>query len=446
MELCHALRIQRNEIVALVGAGGKTTAMFRLARELTARELRVVTTTTTRIFVSQMGAAPHSIVAPDESALLAQLPEALRRHGHVLVVGGTDTSSDKAFGIDPGWVERIAGLDEVDIVIIEADGARMRSFKAPAGHEPVIPECVTLVVPMAGIEAVGSPLDETTVHRPECVSALTGASPGETITTQMMARVLADARGGRQFVPAGARAVVLLNKVDTEGHQEVARQVARLLLEQPALDGVVLAATGAEDPALEVWGRTAAVVLAGGAATRFGKPKLLEPWGGTTILGRVLDQALSTDGVDDVIVVAGCEGQRTAAAVQDRSVQVVFNEAWATGQASSVRAGVAALPKSTGAAIFLLGDQPQVMPETVAALVRRHRETLAPMVVPRYRGQRGNPVLFDRTLFAALLRLSGDTGGRVLVESLQDDVEWLALDVPPLYDIDTPEDYRRYRP
>jgi len=446
MDLCHALRIQRKEIVALVGAGGKTTAMFRLARELTARGQRVVTTTTTRIFVSQMGAAPHSIVAPDEAALLAQLPEALRRHGHVLVVGGTDPSSDKAFGIEPGWVERISGLDEVDVVLIEADGARMRSFKAPAGHEPVIPDCVTLVVPMAGIDAIGRPLDEATVHRPECVAALTGDAQGETISAQMMARVLADERGGRQFVPVTARVVALLNKVDKVGQQEVARQVARLLLEQPALDGVVLAATLAEDPAIEMWGHTAAVVLAGGGSTRFGRAKLLEPWGETTILGRVLDQAISADGVDEVIVVAGCEGQRAATAVQDRPVQVVFNEAWATGQASSVKAGVAALPKSAGAVLFLLGDQPQVMPETVAELVQRHRQTLAPIVVPNYRGERGNPVLFDRSLFAELLRLSGDTGGRVLIESRQDDVEWLALDVPLPYDIDTPEDYQRHRP
>jgi len=364
----------------------------------------------------------------------------------VLVVGGTDPSSDKAFGIEPGWVERISGLDEVDVVLIEADGARMRSFKAPAGHEPVIPDCATLVVPMAGIDAIGRPLDEATVHRPECVAALTGDAQGETISAQMMARVLADERGGRQFVPVTARVVALLNKVDKVGQQEVARQVARLLLEQPALDGVVLAATLAEDPAIEMWGHTAAVVLAGGGSTRFGRAKLLEPWGETTILGRVLDQAISADGVDEVIVVAGSEGQRTATAVQDRPVQVVFNEAWATGQASSVKAGVAALPKSAGAVLFLLGDQPQVRPETIAELVQRHRQTLAPIVVPRYRGERGNPVLFDRSLFAELLRLSGDTGGRVLIESRQDDVEWLALDVPLPYDIDTPEDYQRHRP
>jgi len=84
---------------------------------------------------------------------------------------------------------------------------------------------------------------------------------------------------------------------------------------------------------------------------------------------------------------------------------------------------VAALPKSAGAVLFLLGDQPQVRPETIAELV-----------------------LFDRSLFAELLRLSGDTGGRVLIESRQDDVEWLALDVPLPYDIDTPEDYQRHRP
>jgi molybdenum cofactor cytidylyltransferase len=466
MLLSHALRWQRKEVVALVGGGGKTSVMFRLARELTAHGLRVVTTTTTRIFVTEMAAAPFHLIAQDEDALLAYLPRTLQQHGHVLIVGGIDVAQNKAYGIEPTLVERIVALPSVDAVIIEADGARMKPFKAPAQHEPVIPPCTTLVVPMAGIEAIGRPLDAASVHRPERIAALTGGAMGDPVTPEMVAAVLAHPQGGRRGVPPSARVVPLLNKVET-GELATARQVARLLLqvgaglapaqkgdrkdsplllEKTPVDNVVLGAAEADDPAREVWGRTAAIVLAAGGATRFGQPKLLLPWSGTTLLGQVVDRALAAGSIDEVIVVVGCEGERVAAAVSDRPVRVVVNEAWAEGQSSSVRAGLAALPTGVSAALFLLGDQPEVTPEVIEALVQRHRQTLAPIVVPSYRGQRNNPVLFDRAAFAEMGRLRGDVGGRVLIERFQQSVERVAFDAPPPFDIDTPEDYRRFGP
>jgi len=482
MLLSHALRWQRKEVVALVGGGGKTSVMFRLARELTAHGLRVVTTTTTRIFVTQMAAAPHYLIAQDEDSLLAHLPQTLQQHGHVLIVGGIDVAQNKAYGVELTLVERIVALPSVDAVIIEADGARMKPFKAPAQHEPVIPSCTTLVVPMAGIEAVGRPLDAATVHRPERIAALAGAALGDPITPEMVATVLAHPQGGRRGVPPSARVVPLLNKVEMEEQLAPARQVARLLLqagagltpqagsgltpqvgaglapaqkgdrkgsplpEKTPIDNVVLGAAEADDPAREVWGRTAAIVLAAGGATRFGQPKLLLPWRGTTLLGQVVDRALAAGSIDEVLVVVGCEGERVAAAVSDRPVRVVVNEAWAEGQSSSVRAGLAALPTGVSAALFLLGDQPEVTPEVIEALVQRHRQTLALIVVPSYRGQRNNPVLFDRAAFAELGQLCGDVGGRVLIERFQQSVERVAFDVPPPFDIDTPEDYRRFGP
>ena len=445
MLLSQSLRWQRKDVIALVGGGGKTTTMFRLARELTARNLRVVTTTTTRIFITQMAAAPYHFIAEEGEALLAQLPEALRRHGHVLIVGGMDVGENKALGIEPALVERIAALAAVDAVIIEADGARMKPFKAPAEHEPVIPTCTTLVVPTVGIDAIGRPLDGMTAHRPQRIAALTGAALGDPITPEMVAAVLAHPQGGCKRVPAGARVVPLLNKVETKEQLAAAREVARLLLQQPIVDAVALSAVDANDPVREVWGRTVAIVLAAGASARFGQPKQLLPWGETTLVGQVVDRALAAEGIDDVVVVVGCEGERVAAAVRDRPVRVVVNEAWAEGQSSSVRVGLAALPAGVSAVLFLLADQPGVAPEVIEALVRRHRETLAPIVAPSYRGQRGNPVLFDRSTFAELAGLHGDVGGRVLIERLQQQMESVHFDAPPPFDIDTPEDYRCHR-
>jgi len=97
-----------------------------------------------------------------------------------------------------------------------------------------------------------------------------------------------------------------------------------------------------------------------------------------------------------------------------------------------------------GAAIFMMADQPGVTPALLSALIQRHRETLAPVVAPRYAGRRGAPVLFDRAVFAEFAGLRGDVGGRPIIAAHTDEVAWLDWPTPEvIQDIDTPEDYRR---
>jgi molybdenum cofactor cytidylyltransferase len=145
------------ELVALVGGGGKTSLLFALAAELPGR---VVITTTTRIFDAQMSRAPAVVYAND----LSPLGEALAAHGHCLVVGRVE--GDKALGVPPDLPAQLLARPDVDAVLVEADGSRMRPIKAPADHEPVIPSGTTLLVPVAGIEALEGPLGEV-AHRAE---------------------------------------------------------------------------------------------------------------------------------------------------------------------------------------------------------------------------------------------------------------------------------------
>ena len=131
----------------------------------------------------------------------------------------------------------------------------MRPFKAPAAHEPVIPAETTLVVPLVGADVFGQTLDAEHVHRPELVSALSGAPMGAPITPEIVARVLAHPDGGRKGVPAGARVVILINKVETLPDRKPAHETAERLLRDPAIHSVVLAAVRAENPVLEVCAR-----------------------------------------------------------------------------------------------------------------------------------------------------------------------------------------------
>ena len=253
MKLLDALGMTANEVVALVGGGGKTTAMFRLAREVVDNGGSVITTTTTRIFGAQIALAPAHVPAAD--ATRERVSAALAVHRHVLVIGATDAGSGKAEGVSLDLFRRLRAWFPGVCLLNEADGSRMRPFKAPADYEPVIPADTTLVVPVVGADVFGKSLDADHVHRPELVSALCGAPPGTPITPAIVARVLAHPQGGRKGVPAGARVIVLINKVESLPDRAPARETAERLLREPAIHSVVLASLRAEGMALEVCAR-----------------------------------------------------------------------------------------------------------------------------------------------------------------------------------------------
>jgi len=251
--LAEALELQNDDVVALVGGGGKTTAMFRLAREVAGGGGRAITTTTTRIFAAQIALAPAHVSAVD--ATRERVLAALEAHGHVLVIGAPDPATGKADGIPLDLFHRLRAWCPGACMLNEADGSRMRPFKAPAGHEPVIPAETTLVVPVVGADVFGKPLDGEHVHRPELVSALSGAAPGSPVTPAMVARVLAHPDGGRKGAPSGARVVVVINKVESLPDRAPARETAERLLREPAIRSVVLAAVRGREAVLEVCGR-----------------------------------------------------------------------------------------------------------------------------------------------------------------------------------------------
>jgi molybdenum cofactor cytidylyltransferase len=253
VKLADALGLAADDIVALVGGGGKTSAMFRLAREMGQSGGLAITTTTTRIFAAQIALSPAHVMAA--AATRENVQAALAAHGQVLVIGETDPSTGKADGVSLDLFRLLRAWCPAACILNEADGSRMRPFKAPAAHEPVIPVETTLVVPMVGADVFGKPLHAEHVHRPELVSALSGAPPGSPITPEIVARVLAHADGGRKGVPAGARVIVVINKVERLQDRAPAREAAERLLREPMIQAVLLTALRGEEPVLEAYRR-----------------------------------------------------------------------------------------------------------------------------------------------------------------------------------------------
>jgi probable selenium-dependent hydroxylase accessory protein YqeC len=243
--LSEALGVGRGEVVAVAGAGGKTTLIYRLAAEARDVGLRVLVTTTTH-----MGTLPEAVTGPvfvaAEREPGAALDEALRREGRATLLGRR-IRPDKIEGIPPERVDALAA--RADLLLVEADGARQRSLKVPAEHEPVIPRRATLVVVVAALDVMGRPLDEEHVHRLEQTASAVGRSPGSVVDEAALAAALLWPAGYLSRVPAGARSAVFLNKAEDQAALAAAARIASLLL--PRYARVV--AGSARRGAAQVW-------------------------------------------------------------------------------------------------------------------------------------------------------------------------------------------------
>jgi probable selenium-dependent hydroxylase accessory protein YqeC len=211
--MLRAFGILRGDVVAVVGAGGKTTLVYRLASEARAAGLTVLVTTTTHMGTLDDEVTGPVLVDEESTDLLVALGEALARGGRATLLGRR-VRPDKLEGIAPARVDVLAPL--ADLVLVEADGARGRSLKLPAPHEPVIPASTSLVVVVCALDALGQPLDEERVHRTALVRAATGVEAGEAVDEDCLATALRHQDGYPSRVPAHARAGVFLNKAEDD--------------------------------------------------------------------------------------------------------------------------------------------------------------------------------------------------------------------------------------
>jgi probable selenium-dependent hydroxylase accessory protein YqeC len=230
MDLSEALTARGN-VTCVVGAGGKKSTLYALA----ARLERAVVTATVRIppFEEQV----EDVIVTDRPLEAIDSAESWP----IGLVAGRE-GSDRYLGYDPETVDDfVADLGPETSVVVKADGARTRWFKAPNDDEPQLPTATDVVVPIASAKIVGERLAEEHVHRPERVAAITDLEPGDRITPGNVATVVASDRGGCKDVPDGATVIPLVNMVDTPELEETAREIAGEIRERRDVPRVVLA-------------------------------------------------------------------------------------------------------------------------------------------------------------------------------------------------------------
>ena len=222
MNLIRAFRTQNAHAISFTGAGGKTTSMFQLAHEYP----QAIVTATTHLGAWQTSFSDHHL-ADTKLSELEEIPS----RGVTLVTGGIEGDRTKPVNQAVlNWLHEKSKRLHIPL-LIESDGSRQKSLKAPASHEPPIPEFADTVIVVAGLSVLGKLLTNDNIHRAEIFSELSGLQIDQPIIADAITRMLKHPQGGLKNIPPTARRIALLNQADTPELQSIGGGMARKLLD-----------------------------------------------------------------------------------------------------------------------------------------------------------------------------------------------------------------------
>ncbi len=236
-----------DKVISIVGAGGKTSLMFHLARAFQQQGLHVISTTTTRI-LKPTPLQTGGLALYEQKNFYDQLQNCLHMHGHATVAQALLPTGDKLAGISASLVEELLTKSSAQRIVIEADGARQLSFKAPGDSEPVVPQNTDVFISVLGLDIIGNPLTEDNVFRAELVAERTGIKIGDVITPIAVARLVTHPMGLLKGCPQNARCCLFLNKMDTQDGEDNARKIINAVRQQQGTQpDILLAASVQQD-------------------------------------------------------------------------------------------------------------------------------------------------------------------------------------------------------
>jgi probable selenium-dependent hydroxylase accessory protein YqeC len=249
MHLKDALALRRGELVSLIGAGGKTTTLFRLAKEFRDQGGKVLVTTTTKIFKPAKPHVDRLFLVEDIDAFIAQSPTI--KAPAAIGAGYSVDDEGKLIGLPSPWLDQLQRSGQVDWIVVEADGAGSRLFKVPSEMEPVVPHSCHVTIWIMAIKILGQPLHSNSIHRAERVAALLGLPPDTRLTKAHIVQLVRHPQGCLRGVPAHCRKIALINQADSPGEIEQAKELGRDLLPS-GFERVVITSYLSNEPVKEV--------------------------------------------------------------------------------------------------------------------------------------------------------------------------------------------------
>ena len=374
------LRLPEHAVISVVGAGGKTSLIFAWARELASAGKNVVITTTTHMY----------------------RPERMEEDGIRIVVSDDPERPDKV-SVPPAEV--LDSLrDTADVVLIEADGSRRMPLKWPADREPVIPDYTDVTVCVAGLSALGRRTADVVYN----AEGLPDVLKRETADMNLIHAIVSSRDGGQKGVRGDFR--VFMNQVD----DDIDRLAAAYRMQQ------IFAVMGIQS----AWGtlmpeepKIAVILEAAGNSTRFGSNKLLHIMDdGRPMIASIFDAVRPLDVYKKILVTQYDDIAEMAA-----GFDVVMNDRPDLGISRSMQLGLAAAGDAD-AYMFCVCDQPGLSTSTIKKLIEAYKKGTAGIVSLAWQGKMCNPKIFSSRYREELMRLSGDTGGRQIIASHEDDI------------------------
>ena len=213
-----------DKVITIVGGGGKTSLMFLLAHAFQQQGFKVISTTTTRI-LKPSPQQTGGIIFFSCDDFQDKLEDCLKRYGHATVAHHLLPSGNKLQGVNCEQMEHILEYSSANRMLVEADGARQLSFKAPGDNEPVVPQITDVFISVLGLDIIGKPLDDANVFRAALVSSRTGLRMGSEITPLTVAILACHPKGLLKGCPKKARSYIFLNKTDIPGVKKKALSV-----------------------------------------------------------------------------------------------------------------------------------------------------------------------------------------------------------------------------
>ena len=475
-------------IIAITGAGGKTSLLFALQRQFCRQGKRVIVTTTTHMLDEKdrpslilehidgedgTGSCLGNtrICCGSWQEMLRCIPQMLDRYGYVIAAEkdpgkpkirgirnlsewGSDVSADGGGDVggdvDADWVGTLAGL--CDILLIEADGSRRLPIKAPGPEEPVIPEAADTVIGVIGLSSLHKPISET-AFRPELLADLLGKNPSDLLEPEDLVPLIISENGLRKNV-GNRRYEVFLNQADTltletsgfhsahSGHGDL--QKVQKIAEKLSEFGIPVRVLS-----LKPMKKIKIILLAAGNSVRYGSNKLMEKMpGGRRMFEAAMDMlekaldVLSSEEFQDrfrtelsVTVVTQERYRELADAASQKGFEVRYNPAPERGISSSLQIGLDGCRDADGV-LFTVCDQPSLSHETIIKIISRFMESDLRIVCASNCGTAGNPCMFSLDYYEELMGLSGDKGGKQIVKKHPDEVLLVETDPEELTDVD----------
>jgi probable selenium-dependent hydroxylase accessory protein YqeC len=216
-------------LISLVGAGGKTTTMYTLASELAGKNKRVITTTTTNIYFPRPGETDTFIVAAETPVLIKMVQAAWKQHRRITVASKM-LGAGKVGALEPGQPYELLTKSGANAVIVETDGARHRTIKAPAAHEPVVPPQTNIALLLMSAEAINQPLNSEVAHRPERIATVLDIQQGDILTPALIATLMTSEQGALKAIPADAQIYLLITHAAAARKEDLQELAHRTML------------------------------------------------------------------------------------------------------------------------------------------------------------------------------------------------------------------------